>query len=78
MKSDTEGLASGEVVIIVLGRPFALRQPSFWYEAVGVVEVFGGAVDRKGANADASLILDEFLALYAMSFVSSGITYTSW
>ena len=78
MKTDTKGLAGGEIVTIVFDRPFTLRQPSFWCKAVGVVEVFGRAVNRKGANANASLLVDKFLALYAMRFMISGMTYTPW
>ena len=78
MKPDTKGLAGGEIVTIVFDRPFTLRQPSFWYKAVRVVEVFGRAINRESANANASLLMDKYLALYTMRFMDSGMTYTPW
>lgn len=64
MESDTEGLAGGQIVVVVFGRPFAFGEPSFWYKGVGFVEVFGRAVDRKGADADACL--DGISAFFAI------------
>ena len=76
MESDTEGFAGGQIVVVVFGRPFALWKPSFWYKGVGFVEVFGRAVDRKGADADASL--DRFSALFAIRAMTRGKQYPSW
>lgn len=55
VETDTEGLAGGQIVVVVLRGPFAFREPSFWYKGVRFVEVLGRAVDRKGADADACL-----------------------